>query len=64
MQAVRMGRGARHLGITRQWLRKLIRQGKITPVDPDAPQKTVLVSELRRYAADNDLLFHELTEGS
>jgi len=56
---VRLGVGAKHLGITRQWLLKLIKQGKITPVDSSAAQKTVTVEELRRYAADNDIHFYE-----
>jgi hypothetical protein len=61
-QLVRTGNAAKHLGVTRQWILKLVKSGQLRRYECNSPHCYITVNELRRYASDNDMEFFELSK--
>lgn len=59
-QIVTTGQAAKHLKVTRQWILKLIKSGRLATCDLPVQHSRITVNELKRFAADNDMTFFEL----
>ena len=59
-QLVSTGKAAKHLRVTRQWILKLIKAGRIKTFPSEGSHNRVTIQELKRFAADNDMKFYEL----
>lgn len=61
-QILTTGQAAKCLRVTRQWINKLIKAGRLTTFDQPGLKKhsRITEKELRRFAADNDMNFYEV----